>query len=179
MRILVSLVLLFTSLLPSAPMAIAAVERAVVDHAYVRGLAEERSRQNHRADQGRIPAFFRDLDYDGYRRIRFIPEHALWRADNVPYRVNFFHAGYLFRRSVRIHEFTGTHVQPVPFSTKAFDYQDLNVPFFSRWGLGYAGSNRRILGVGGSDAKRQPPCSASQRSASMAAWQPMPAAVMA
>ncbi len=120
-------------------MVVAAVERAVVDHAYVRGVAEQRSRQSHRADQGRIPAYFRDLDYDGYRRIRFISENALWRDDNVPYRVEFFHAGYLFRRSVRIHEFTGTHVQPVPFSAKAFDYRDLNVPFFARWGLGYAG----------------------------------------
>src|SRR5690606_5563753 len=42
-------------------------------------------------------------------------------------------------KSVRMHEFTPTHVQPVPFSTKSFDYQDLQVPFFSRWGIGYAG----------------------------------------
>lgn len=121
------------------PTLFGAVERAVVDHAYIRGLAEQRSRQAYRPDRGQIPAYFREMTYDDYRRIRFIPETALWGADNVPYRAEFFHAGYLFRKSVRMHEFTPTHVQPVPFSTKSFDYQDLQVPFFSRWGLGYAG----------------------------------------
>lgn len=116
-----------------------AVQREQVDHDYVRTIAEQRARQPHRADEGRIPAYFRDMTYDDYRRIRFLPENALWRSEAVPYRVEFFHAGYLFRRSVKIHEFTETHVQPVPFSVKAFDYQDLDVPFFSRWGLGFAG----------------------------------------
>ncbi len=129
----------FLGLLLVLPPLEGAVERASVDHAHVRSIAEQRARQPHRADQGRIPAFFREMTYDDYRRIRFVPESALWRAESVPYRVEFFHAGYLFRRSVRVHEFTDTHVQPVPFSVKAFDYQDLNVPFFSRWGLGFAG----------------------------------------
>lgn len=122
-----------------ATAASAAVERVAVDHAYVRALAEQRARSAYRADRGQIPAFFREMSYDDYRRIRFIPETALWYQDKLRFRTEFFHAGYLFRKSVRMHEFTPTHVQPVPFSTKSFDYQDLQVPFFSRWGIGYAG----------------------------------------
>ena len=33
------------------------------------------------------------LDYDGYRDIRFQPERALWRAEELPFEVMFFHLG--------------------------------------------------------------------------------------
>ena len=139
MRFPASTAFLLLGAVLAAPLVHAAVERAVVDHAYVRTLAEQRARTAYRADRGQIPAYFREMTYDDYRRIRFLPETALWYRDGLRFRTEFFHAGYLFRKSVRMHEFTPTHVQPVPFSTKSFDYQDLQVPFFSRWGLGYAG----------------------------------------
>ena len=40
-----------------------------------------------------MPAALRDLDYDGYRDIRFRPEKALWRADKLPFELMFFHQG--------------------------------------------------------------------------------------
>ena len=44
------------------------------------------------------------LDYDKYRRIRFRGEQALWSADKLPYRVEFFHPGYIYQEPVRIFE---------------------------------------------------------------------------
>src|ERR1700754_605583 len=42
------------------------------------------------------------LDYDLYRRIRFLPERSVWR--DSPYRLGFFHPGYYFKRRVLFEE---------------------------------------------------------------------------
>jgi periplasmic glucans biosynthesis protein len=116
-----------------------AVERIVIDHDFVRRLAAEKAAKPHAEPRTDLPEFFARMNYDDYRRIRFVPEQGLWAAENLPFQVHFFHPGYLYQRTVRLHEFTGTHAQAIPFNAKSFDYQNLNVPLFSRWGLNYAG----------------------------------------
>lgn len=118
---------------------LAAVERVVVNHDYVKRLAAEIAQEPHEAPREQVSSFFRKLGYDEYRRIRFLPDASLWRADGLPFQLQFFHPGYLFTRTVELNEFTGTHVQPIPFSGKFFDYQDLKPSFWSRRGLNYAG----------------------------------------
>jgi glucan biosynthesis protein len=49
-----------------------------------------------------------NLDYDKYREIRFRRDKALWGADDLPFRVEFFHPGYLYQEPVHINEFTLT-----------------------------------------------------------------------
>lgn len=117
----------------------ASVERRVVDHAYVRAIAAEIAAEPYEAPRGQVTKYFRELGYDDYRRIRFIPETGLWRGEALPFEVQYFHPGYLFNQTVDLHEFTSTHTQPIPFSSRNFDYQDLRVPFWSKRGLGYAG----------------------------------------
>lgn len=118
---------------------LAAVERVAVNHDYVTRLAAEIAQEPHEPAREQVTAFFRKLGYDEYRRIRFLPEASLWRADGLPFQVQFFHPGYLFTRTVELNEFTATHTQPIPFSGKFFDYQDLKPSFWSRRGLNYAG----------------------------------------
>lgn len=130
---------LLLALLPGAVAPAASVERRVVDHNYVRTLAAEIAAEPYEPPQAHITKYFRELSYDDYRRIRFVPEQALWRGDNLPFEVQFFHPGYLFHQTTEVNEFTASHTQMVPFSSQAFDYQDLKVPFWSRRGLGYAG----------------------------------------
>ncbi|HEY9067514.1 MAG TPA: glucan biosynthesis protein, partial [Burkholderiaceae bacterium] len=65
----------------------------------------------------------RDLDYDAYRDIRFRPERAPWRAEKLPYELNFFVTGRLYREPVRINllDANGT-VKRVDFDPTLFDY---------------------------------------------------------
>lgn len=123
----------------SWPTVQAQVQRVTADHEHVKRLAAERAAKPWVEPKDGVPAYFRDMSYDDYRRIRFVPEEGLWAKDGLPFQIQFFHPGYLYRRTVKVHEFTGTHAQAVPFNSKAFDYQDLKLPLFSRWGLGYAG----------------------------------------
>lgn len=133
-RLAFALLGLFTAVAASAQ-----VQRVTVDHDHVKRLAAERAAKPFVAPKDDVPQFFRDMNYDDYRRIRFEPEEGLWVKEGLPFQVQFFHPGYLYRRSVKLHEFTDSHAQHVPFNAKAFDYQDLKLPMFSRWGLGYAG----------------------------------------
>jgi glucans biosynthesis protein len=123
---------------PAARVA-AGVERVTVDHDYVKQLAAEIATEPYEPPREQVSPFFRKLGYDGYRRIRFIPENSLWRSDNLPFQIQFFHPGYLFNQTLEIHEFTATHTQPIPFTQKFFDYQELKPSFWAKRGLNYAG----------------------------------------
>lgn len=135
--VLTSLVLLCGVAVPVARGA--GVERATVDHDYVKQLAMEVAAEPYEPPREQVSPFFRKLGYDGYRRIRFIPENSLWRAENLPFQVQFFHPGYLFNQTIELHEFTATHTQPIPFTQKFFDYQELKPSFWAKRGLNYAG----------------------------------------
>src|SRR4051812_36379477 len=41
------------------------------------------------------PAASDALTYDQYRDIRFRPDHSLWRAEKLPFEVQFFHPGFV------------------------------------------------------------------------------------
>ena len=80
-----------------------------------------------------------NLDYDKYRQIRFRRDQALWRADNLPFRIEFFHPGYLYQEPVHVNEFTATHVQPIRFVQDFFDYGGLHIQNEIPANTGYAG----------------------------------------
>ncbi len=126
-------------LLLTCAVRLAAVERVAVNHDFVKRIAAEIAQEPHETPREQVTSFFRKLGYDEYRRILFQPDASLWRTDGLPFQVQFFHPGYLFTRTVELNEFTATHAQPIPFSGKFFDYQDLKPSFWSRRGLNYAG----------------------------------------
>lgn len=118
----------------------AEIERVTVDHDYVRDLAEALAgRAYSRRRMNELPEFFRRMRYDDYRRIRFIPENALWATEGLPFRVQFFHPGWLHQTPVRMNEFSPTHAQRLPFVRAFFDYQDLAAPARIPPSLDYAG----------------------------------------
>lgn len=125
-------------LLSSFAVASAAVERVGIDHAYVAGLAGKRAARPYEASGKDTPKFFREINYDTYRRITFKPDTTVWRDAGLRFQLQFFHPGYLYA-GVRLNEFTDTHAQPIPFAQSFFDYHDLKVPMLSRWGLEFAG----------------------------------------
>ncbi len=94
---------------------------------FVEKQAFDLSRKPYKAPKSRLPDEFLDLDYDGYRKIIWNPQQSLWREDNLNFRLEFFHPGYLFREPVVMNEFSESHVQNVPFTSEFFEYGDLDL----------------------------------------------------
>jgi glucans biosynthesis protein len=116
-------------------------ESADVNLDYVAQRALERAEKPFRSPRADLPKVLRqdNLDYDKYRDIRFRRERALWTEDDLPFRVEFFHPGYLYQEPVHIYEFTLTHVQPIRFVQDFFDYGKLHIQNEIPANTGYAG----------------------------------------
>lgn len=71
--------------------------------------------------QSELPPGLEDLDYQGYRAIRFQKERALWPSD-AGFQVELFHPGFLYRHPVIIHEVVEGQVRRVDFDSRMFDY---------------------------------------------------------
>ena len=100
-----------------AESACAASESAEVNLDYVAKLALERAQKPFHSPHRDLPTVLRpeNLDYDKYREIEFRHDRALWAAEGLPFRIEFFHPGYLYQEPVHVNEFTSTHTQPVRF----------------------------------------------------------------
>ena len=134
-RAWISALLLFSSALAGR----AAVEDIHVDFDYVRHLAANEAAAPYRAPDNDLPARLGSLTYDEYRSIRFAPSQAMWRKDGLPFQLEFFHRGGLFRDRVTLHEFTNTNEQVIPFLRDFFTYQNINGLPQLHSTLGYAG----------------------------------------
>lgn len=86
----------------------------------VAALARKQALAPYRVPDRKQPAELAALNYDQYRDIRFRPDHALWRADNLPFEVMFFHVGKANER-VRMNEVAGK-VRHLPYDRADFDY---------------------------------------------------------
>jgi len=97
-----------------------------------------------------LPESLRTLDYDGYRRIQFRHDHALWAHDGLKFRAEFFHRGNLFTRKVELYEVREGIPQPILFSPDLFQYdpplKDALPPDF-----GFAGFRLEAPGTPGMD----------------------------
>jgi glucans biosynthesis protein len=133
--------ILVAVLLSESPKASAGVESIEVNLEYVGQKAEARSRKPFRSPRADLPEVLRadQLGYDKYREIRFRRDQALWAAEKLPFRVEFFHPGYLYEEPVHINEFSFNYVQPVRFVQDFFDYGNLQIKNQIPADTGYAG----------------------------------------
>ena len=85
------------------------------------------------------PAELAALTYDQYRDIRFRPDHALWRPENLPFELMFFHLGKFQTEAVRINEVSPKGVRHIAYNSADFNYGK-NTLSPKAWGdLGFAG----------------------------------------
>jgi glucans biosynthesis protein len=64
-----------------------------------------------------------ELDYDGYRLIRFRDERSRWAEDEeAAWRVGAFHMGWLFPEPVHLFDVSDGAQQEMQFSTEDFEY---------------------------------------------------------
>jgi glucans biosynthesis protein len=139
MNRLACLVLVLATVLPRG--ALARLESADVTLDYIAKKAEQRASKPFHSPRGDLPDILRadKLNYDKYREIEFRHDKALWAAEGLPFRVEFFHPGYLYEEPVHINEFTLTAVQPVRFVQDFFNYRNLHIEKQIPANTGYAG----------------------------------------
>src|SRR6266478_7573748 len=44
-----------------------------------------------------IPDFLKNITYDQWRDIRFKNSNTLWRDEKVPFKIRFFHPGFIYK----------------------------------------------------------------------------------
>jgi len=119
----------------------AQVENGEVNLESVTKLAESRAKEPFRSPRAEMPEALRpeNLNYDNYRKIRFRSDRAFWLGDNLPFRAEFFHPGYIYQEPVKIFEFTKSHFQRIRFVRDWFNYSDLHIADKIPADTGYAG----------------------------------------
>jgi glucans biosynthesis protein len=126
-------------LLAFAAPARAAIEKLEVNFDYVRAQAAERAASAYKEPDRVLPERLAKLNYDEIRDIRFKPDQALWRREDLPFHLHLFHRTAAVREQVQIREFSSTHVQTIPFIRDFFDYGKLGNLGWLRSSLGYSG----------------------------------------
>ncbi|MBV8377946.1 MAG: glucan biosynthesis protein [Verrucomicrobia bacterium] len=97
-----------------------AQEESVFGYRDVVQKAEALSKQPFAVQNQELSPDLQNLDYDLYRRIRFLPERSVWR--DVPYHLGFFHPGYYFKRRVLFEGIERDRLRDIPFSPDYFHY---------------------------------------------------------
>jgi glucans biosynthesis protein len=69
-----------------------------------------------------LPKPLQDLGYEQYRDIRFKRERALWTAERVPFLIELFHRGFLFKEPVEIYIVADGTAQRVVYSPDFFTF---------------------------------------------------------
>jgi glucans biosynthesis protein len=64
-----------------------------------------------------------NLEYDEYRKLRHRPERALWRAQKLPFQMQFFTTGRGNARALRLHEIVDGKAQPLVVRNADFDFE--------------------------------------------------------
>jgi len=89
--------------------------------------------------QPKVPESLKNLTYDQFRWIGFKDGEELWGNTIRPYRIGFYHKGYVHVDDVSINTVAQGKVNPVPFSKEYFHYlnsaEKLEIPE----NLGFAG----------------------------------------
>lgn len=136
----ISHILVFAAALMTWPTAALPVpENVRVDMSYVAKLAAKRAKKPFHSPKGDLPDFLRKLDYDTYRNIAFRHERALWYDEKLPFRIEFFHPGYLYQEPVHMNEASQTYTRPIRFVQDFFEYRHMQLPQAVPASTGYAG----------------------------------------
>jgi glucans biosynthesis protein len=79
------------------------------------------------------------LDYDQYRRIQFRAERSLWRAQGLPFEMQFFPLGWNTNRAIKLNEVIDGKSQPLIIPAEAFNNDGVLPPERPGTPVGVAG----------------------------------------
>ena len=98
------------------------------DRSIVRQMARDAAGKPYKAPDTKLPDNLKDLDYDHYRAIRFLPERALWRGEKLPFEVQFFHRGFFYANRVDIYEVANGQATKIAYQPEDFSFGDNTPP---------------------------------------------------
>ena len=108
------------------------------DYEILRHQAKEVASRPYVAPSKQVPDWLLKLNYDEFRRIRFDPNRAWWRREQLPFQLQFFHPGFLLNRTVQISEVKDGRAEPIAFDPKFFIYDEVKVGVLPST-MGFAG----------------------------------------
>ena len=103
----------------------------------VRGLAQGLASKPFQAQEVALPGYLDNLSYDQYRNLRFDKGHALWRDTKLPWQVEFFHRGSIYKGRVDVNEVVDGRSTPIRYSPDQFSFGSVQRP--TNEDLGFAG----------------------------------------
>lgn len=71
-----------------------------------------------------VPKWLQSLTYDQHRRIRFDGERAVWRRERLPFRLEFFHPGFINNRTIEVSQVDHGRVTPIAYDPSMFEFGD-------------------------------------------------------
>jgi glucans biosynthesis protein len=91
------------------------------------------------APETKLDPYFEGLQYDGHRQIRFKGDKALYGDVKDAYHIEFFHPGWMFKKTVAFAEIADGQPKGIPYSKELFDYGNLEIPSSVTFPSGYSG----------------------------------------
>jgi len=82
------------------------------------------SQQAYKAPTSQLPDSLTNLDYKHYSEIQFKSQDDLWRGDNLPFDISFFHQGMRYSVPVQINQIVNGKSEPLQYSPDQFDFGD-------------------------------------------------------
>lgn len=101
--------------------------------------ARELAGKPYARDDAGMPEFLGKLDYDQYRDIRYKPEKALWKDEGLPFNIQLFHRGFMFRDRVNINVIDQGSATRLAYTPELFDFGKNQLPSAPPADLGFAG----------------------------------------
>ena len=126
---------------PPAPQAEPSIPPAhkTFDFADLEAKAKDLVGRSYVRDDGDLPEFLSKLNYDQYRDIRYKTEKAFWRDEGLPFHVQAFHRGFIFKDRVTINVLDHGSNTRIAYSPDLFDYGKNQFPNPLPEDLGFAG----------------------------------------
>jgi glucans biosynthesis protein len=97
------------------------------------------ARQDYSKPESALPRSLSSLQFQQYAQIQYRADHALWRADKLPFQLSFFHEGMQYDTPVKVHLVTPRGLRDVAFDPAAFDYGGNRIDADDLKGLQFAG----------------------------------------
>ncbi len=104
-----------------APCGVLSAEAGGFSFETVKALAADLAAADFDGSMRPLPKTLAELNYDGYRKIRFKPDHALWRDDGR-FSLQFFHLGFLFDRPIAVNLVETGQVKSFDYQREMFDF---------------------------------------------------------
>jgi glucans biosynthesis protein len=128
---------------PPTPRSLIGKEIGPFDRSTVIAMAKELSAKPFAPPPTDLPAAIANLTYDQYRAIQSSPDNQIFKDENLPFRLQFFHRGFYYKEKIDVSVVSDGKAYAVPY-TRDFFAANAPAPALPDGDIGFAGI--RLLG---------------------------------